>query len=140
MSHACQNLIIRCMDFRLEPAFEIWLKDNGYLGEADIISIAGSCKNIAADPNSCFATEILSQIDLGYQKHGVRKILLTMHRDCGAYGGQKAFETAEAEKMKLVADMKKVKDLLQAKYQDIAVLMFLVIQEGEGWKLERISD
>lgn len=140
MSHTCQNLLLRCMDFRLEPYFEAWLKNNGYLGETDIISIAGSCKNLAADPQGCFAIEILSQIDLGYQKHGVRRILLTMHRDCGAYGGQTTFASAEAEKIKLVADMKKVKDLLKTKYQDLEVLMFLADQENAGWRLEKISD
>jgi len=140
MSHNCQNLLLSCMDFRLQTTISNWLKENGYAGDADIILVPGSCKVLAENQGGCQAGLILDGIRLAYEKHGVRRFILTQHEDCGAYGGQIAFETAKAEKIKLIADVKKVKDLLKAKYQDIEVLMFFVAQEGADWKLERISE
>ena len=140
MSHNCQNLLLSCMDFRLQTTISNWLKENGYTGDVDIILVPGSCKVLAENQEGCQAGLILDGIRLAYEKHGVRRFILTQHEDCGAYGGQSAFASAEAEKIKHLIDLKKAKDLLLAKYQDIAVLMFLVIQVGEGWKLEQVSD
>lgn len=138
MSHQCQNLLLRCMDFRLEKSISQWLNGQGLVGDTDIISIPGSCKVLAEDPTSCKAGFIMEGIALAHDKHGVKKIILTQHEDCGAYGGQSAFADPAAEKLKLLTDMAKVKDLLLSRYADLEVSMCWLKLVGDDWQLEEV--
>ena len=45
MSHQCKAIIIHCMDFRLIKETQRWLGEKGYLGDCDIVSIAGASKD-----------------------------------------------------------------------------------------------
>jgi len=140
MSHNCQNLLLSCMDFRLQAAISNWLKENGYAGDADIILVPGSCKVVAENFAGCQAGLILDGIRLAYEKHGVRRFILTQHEDCGAYGGQTAFASAEAEKSKHLADMKKVRDFLKEKYPEAEVKTFRIKTNNENWEFEEIPE
>jgi len=140
MSHNCQNLLLGCMDFRLQTIIFAWLKENGYAGDADIILVPGSCKVVAENPAGCQAGLVLDGIRLAYEKHGVRRFFLTMHEDCGAYGGQTAFVSAEAEKIKHLADMKKVREFLKEKYPDAEVKTFRLKQNNDSWEFEEIHE
>ncbi len=140
MSHTCKNLLLRCMDFRLEETFEKWLQEQGFVGDTDIISVAGSCKALSEFPNTSKSVDTMDDIKLGVEKHGVSRLILTMHEDCGAYGGAAAFPDKEAEKEKLLADMKKSQTILQQQYPHVEVLTFFLAQDGaEGWVIEEVK-
>jgi carbonic anhydrase len=140
MSHTCQNLLVRCMDFRLEPAISKWLRDNSMVGDVDVISVAGACKEFANVAADCVPAFLYSQVELSYRKHGVRRVILTQHEDCGAYGTQTAFESPAAEKSKLTSDMKRTKEILRTKYPDLQVSMFWLKRAGENWEFETVLD
>lgn len=140
MSHNCNNLLLGCMDFRLQTAISDWLKENGYAGDVDLILVPGSCKVVAENQDGCQAGLILDGIRLAYEKHGVRRFFLTMHEDCGAYGGQSAFISADTEKNKHLADMKKVRDFLKEKYPDVEVKSFRIKKNEDNWKFEEIHE
>ena len=137
MASKCEYLLLRCMDFRLERAVEEWLKP--YLGQVDVVSIAGSCKVLAETPDSWPALFIWDNIRLAYERHGVRSVILTQHQDCGAYGGTGAFGSAEAEKTRLVSDMQQVKESLGKRYPDLQVATYWIRQTGEGWEFEAVG-
>ncbi len=139
MSHQCKNLLVRCMDFRLEEVVEQWIKENDYLGDLDLISVAGSCKDFVAEPESPAAEYLFKQIDLSYQLHQMRRVILTQHQDCGAYGGTEAHGSVEVEKEKLITDMRKLKELLAAKYSDLEVMMKWIAWRGESWEFEEVA-
>jgi len=136
-THRCEYLLLRCMDFRLEPALEAWLRP--YLGRADVISIAGSCKLLAETPDSWPALFIWDNLRLAYEQHGVRKVILTQHQDCGAYGGAGAFGSVEAEKLKLLGDLRQVKEILGRRFPDVQVSGYWLEPAGAEWELETIS-
>ena len=139
MAHTCQNLLIRCMDFRLEKSFQEWLKQKGLVADTDIVSVAGACKDLATTPPDCKTDHVMAMIVLAYEKHGVRNIILTQHQDCGAYGGQEAFASAEAEEIKLIADMKKVKEQLVGRFVDLKAQMYWIKKtENDQWEFEEI--
>ncbi|MFA5188848.1 MAG: carbonic anhydrase [Patescibacteria group bacterium] len=140
MSHNCKNFLLCCMDFRLQTAIINWLSVNGYTGDTDIILVPGSCKVVAENQEGCQAGLILDGIRLSYEKHGVRRFFLTMHEDCGAYGGQSAFVSAEAETSKHLTDMKKVRDFLKEKYPDAEVKSFRIKKSDDGWEFEEIAE
>jgi carbonic anhydrase len=136
MAHKCEHLLLRCMDFRLERAVEAWLQP--YLGRMDVISIAGSCRVLAETPDSWPALFIWDNIRLAYEQHGVRRVILTQHQDCGAYGGTGAFGSVAAEQARLVADMLQVKESLRRKYPDLEVATYWVKPAGEEWEFEPV--
>ena len=50
MSHICKNLLIRCMDFRLNDEVERWTKESElFEGGFDIVSVAGASKSLAGE-------------------------------------------------------------------------------------------
>lgn len=139
MSHTCKNVLVRCMDFRLNNSFNDWLGEKGYMGDADEISCAGSCKKFVEEPKSPVSEFLFSQIKLSYELHGARKIILTQHEDCGAYGGQSAFASRKEEKAKLVSDMKELKRMLKERFNDLEVLMVWIGKKGNGWQFEEMA-
>ncbi len=141
MSHGCENLIVQCMDYRLQPCIEAWKKIKGVSGDVDVISVAGSCKDLANyELGTCESNHLMAMIILAYEKHGVRNVILTQHEDCGAYGGKSAFAGEDAEKAKVIGDMIKVKKALSAKFTDLRVEMFWIKMAGEGWEFEAVND
>ena len=73
MSHQCSNLLIRPMDFRLQPAIEKWLDQKGYNGDTDMIAVAGACKDFVKDPENCMGTYLWSELDTSYRLHQIKK-------------------------------------------------------------------
>lgn len=141
MSHGCKYLILHCMDYRLQPVIEEWKKTKGLSGDVDVMSIAGSCKDLANYAvGTCESNFVMAMITLAYEKHGVRNIILTQHEDCGAYGGKTAFANDDAEKAKVVGDMIKAKKALLDKFPDLKVEMFRIKMVGESWEFEPVND
>jgi carbonic anhydrase len=129
------------MDFRLGPTFKSWLEERGYLGDVDEVSVAGACKEFVADPNSCIANYLFGQIQISSSLHGISRVILTQHEDCGAYGGQASFASAEAEKLKLVADMRKLKAVIKERLPQLEVSMvFIKKLTDHQWEFEEVTD
>ena len=94
------------MEHYVADACVVWCFDDrfsGLLGKLakgfknfDLVKIAGGAKALAGDasPERDF---VLSQIKTSVRLHGTKRIVLMLHRDCGAYGGSKSFENADGE-------------------------------------------
>jgi carbonic anhydrase len=140
MLHTCQNVIVHCMDFRLGPSIKKWLEERGYLGDIDEVSVAGACKEFVGE-SGCIADYLMRQVQLSSQLHETKKVILTQHTDCGAYGGESAFATKEAERLKLVGDMQKVKAAIKDKHPQLEVSMVLIKKTGDDkWEFEEIAE
>src|SRR3989344_5369005 len=101
MQHTCKALIIHCIDFRFGKAIKKYLEDKNLLGDIDIVSVAGAVKN-----NADF---LMKQIDISKRLHDIKEVILMNHTDCGAYGGRKAFGSAEDERNKHLSDLNEAK-------------------------------
>lgn len=120
MSHTCSTLIIRCMDFRLGSALRDYLNENGLYNDVDIVSVAGAAKDIAH--NDEIGRPFLErQIGISKRLHGITRVILMHHTDCGAYGGRAAFDSDEEETARHADDMAAVEAWLIETYPDIAV-------------------
>ncbi len=73
-----------------------WVSSAKGFKNFDLVKIAGGAKALAGDasPERDF---VLSQIKTSVRLHGTKRIVLMLHRDCGAYGGSKSFENADGE-------------------------------------------
>lgn len=132
-SHKATTLLLRCMDFRLEPDLSLWLKSEGLVGKIDVVSLAGAAKNLAEPANETIRDFVFTHVRLAQELHGVEEVILMSHTDCGAYGGAKAFGERADEQRRLVQDMQAALDLLTKRFKKLHVRMVLArIEEKRG--------
>ena len=129
MSHTCTSLLMQCMDFRFGRKMKEFMEQNGLMGDADLVSVAGAAKNIVNPETRAFA---LRQIEISKTLHEMKKVHLVNHTDCGAYGGHQAFADEQAEYAKLTGDLKEARDIVKAKFPELEVILWLAhIDESE---------
>lgn len=121
MSHHCEALILHCIDFRFGKAIKKFLEENHLLDDCDIVSLAGSAKNLATPIAPSYTEMVLKQIEISKRLHQISQVILMNHTDCGAYGGREAFENPEAEYNQHANDMKKAQELIVKKFPDLSV-------------------
>ncbi|MDQ7815307.1 MAG: hypothetical protein RDU25_05915 [Patescibacteria group bacterium] len=132
MSHVCKSLLMHCMDFRFGKAMKGFMDEHGMMDDADLVSIAGSAKNIVNPETQSFA---LRQIEISKTLHEMKEVVLVAHTNCGAYGGSKSFETAEVEYNKMTGDLKEAREIVKAKWPELSVKLWLAhIEEAEHEK------
>ncbi|MFC1476123.1 carbonic anhydrase [Candidatus Zixiibacteriota bacterium] len=122
----CDNLILHCMDYRIQHVIGEWLKAEDLQGNIDVVSFAGACKN---------ADFALQNIAIGLEKHGVHRVFLTQHDDCAAYGGQAAFASRDAERKLLLAEMMALKGHILHNYPQVHVIPLYIKQLDGSWEI-----
>jgi carbonic anhydrase len=122
------------MDFRLTKDVHAWMEEKGLVNDCDIISVAGAAKDIAENPQGY----VFSLIKLSIELHGIKKVFLMQHRDCGAYGGSAAFSNQSEEFAKHKSEMDKAREIIARQFPNIAVETCLVSPAGKRWKVEII--
>lgn len=118
--HTCSTIIIHCIDFRLIDKTRKWMKENALINDADVLSLAGSSKDLV-DGSKEIREFILKQINVSYNLHGARKVILVHHSDCGAYKTSYIFEDAEAEFAQQLEDMNSAEEIIKSFFEDIEV-------------------
>lgn len=113
--HSCSSLLVSCIDFRIQPAVEDWARHNLDPQNYDRVAWAGGVKDFSA---------IMNQIDLSVKLHNIKKVVLTNHEDCGAYGPE---GTEEKHRQDLLSAAQTVK----SKYPDLTVETYFVTLSGE---------
>src|SRR3990167_8832344 len=121
MKHTCRALIIHCIDFRFGKAIKKYLEDKNLLGDIDIVSVAGAVKN---------AEFLIKQIDISKTLHDIKQVILMNHTDCGAYGGEQSFGSAEEEREKHLSDLKDAKIKILKKNPELEVKPVLAVDRN----------
>lgn len=80
------------MDWRLHPQLENYFIRTGE--GCDLCVTAGSITGLLDLSTQGY---FLSQIELSKKLHHCQAVILTMHLDCGAYGGSESFPNRDAE-------------------------------------------
>lgn len=75
-THSCSNLIISCIDFRIQELVHPWIHNTFPHDQFDYAAFAGSVKNLG------FAEK---QIGISHNLHHIKDVILIEHEDCGAY-------------------------------------------------------
>jgi len=143
MSHTCKNLLIRCMDFRLNGEVEKWVKRSSlFEGGFDVISLAGASKDLTAsavpiDGSEEIKNNFLKHIGVSVNLHQAEKIIIFHHSDCGAYAQDYQFDSPQEEKEKQLEDMKKAKAAILERYSEVkVVLVWGELKNDKGDEIE----
>ena len=127
------------MDFRLIDQTREWMKSQGILGDADIVSVAGASKEII-DGTEGAKELLLKQIELSGKLHSANQVILLHHSDCGAYKASYTFLTPEEEKETQFRDMEKVSTIIKENFPAMQVMkVWAQMKDGEGKEVEFIK-
>jgi len=137
MSHACKNLLIRCMDFRLNKETRKWIAESDLFdGGFDIISLAGASKDLV-DGSEEIKNNFLKHIGVSVDLHQIEKIIIFHHSNCGAYALDYKFGSIQEEKEKQLEDMRKAKEIILKKYPEVKVVfVWGELKDEEGKEIE----
>ena len=128
--HHCGTFLIRCMDFRFHKALEDNL--DKIIGEEscsfDSPGVGGGGSKSVIDESS---REVLfGALDIAVEKHGVSRVVIADHIDCGAYGGSGQFECPEEERDFHLEKLNQAKKIVLEKYSQLEVVLLYMDWES----------
>lgn len=118
-NHNCDSLITTCIDFRFQEFINKWISSNFQPRSFDRVAFAGGVKSLDT---------IMSQIDISYKLHHIKKVVLINHEDCGAYG-----EAGTAEKH--AQDLKNAAAKIKDQYPNLEIETYYLRLTGEFEKI-----
>jgi hypothetical protein len=112
--------VVWCFDDRFYKLLKEFGKQEKF-NHIDLVKIAGGAKALAGEAPSD-RDFVLNQIRTSVRLHGTKRVVLMLHRDCGAYGGSKNFTDGEAEKTELVKQLRDAQDFVKKEFPDVISL------------------
>ena len=134
--HTCQAVVFLCIDWRLHPDADNYFRAEK--GSFDVLTTAGGIKDFFAEDGS--EGYLMGQLAKSILLHDPEEIVLTIHSDCGAYGGSKAFDSREDELAHHRRELERVAALVQGKYPDKRVSTYILnlAPAANGWRTSAI--
>ncbi|OQB05842.1 MAG: hypothetical protein BWY19_00726 [bacterium ADurb.Bin212] len=121
--HHCATFLIRCMDFRFHKALEENMEQ--ILGESscafDSPGVGGGGSKSIIDEES--RRVVFSALNIAMEKHGVNRVVIADHIDCGAYGGSGKFANEDEEEKFHVEKLKEAKRVLEVDYKNLEIVL-----------------
>lgn len=130
MPHICSTLVLTCIDFRFQQSIHDWMESNSIMGDHDRVGIAGGVLNLTHPEQEQYRSLILKQIEISWNLHHIKKIILINHEDCGAYGGKTAFGSDDQEFSKHQAELTQAMQFVKQKFPDIEVETYFARLDG----------
>jgi carbonic anhydrase len=130
-NHSCQAFVLACMDFRFHTQLEDQLKARGYK-TFDLKCDAGGVKYLISQDKPAVGDWILQNIEISVRLHHIGEVVLINHYDCGAYGGNAAFDSDESQLQYHKEQLSEARELVGAKFPDLKVTtLFATLQDGK---------
>lgn len=136
--HACEALVLTCIDFRFHEGFLEKVKTELDVESFDLVALAGGAKNIVSPADRKFSDVVFGNIEIAAKLHGIKKVILANHMDCGAYGGSKSFASSEEEINFHKSELSRARHMIQKAFPALDVEAYLVYKEGTEVKLLKI--
>jgi len=78
-------LLLCCMDYRLIDETERYMSGRGLLNKYDEVILAGASLGALTDKYPAWNKTFWEHLDVAINLHGIHKVIVIDHRDCGAY-------------------------------------------------------
>ncbi len=123
--------VVWCYDDRFYGVLKKFGKKQRF-GNIDLVKVAGGAKGLVAEGDAPSAERefLIAQIKTSVRLHHAKRIVLMLHRDCGAYGGTKAFPDAAAEKERHAAHLKTAKEYVMREVPAVPVETYFADFDG----------
>lgn len=129
-------LLFDCLDWRLHPRLESYFSERH--DGCDLCVTAGSLKGLVEEPTRAY---FLNQIEISKKLHNCQGVILTMHMDCGAYGGSKNFTSAKTEKDCYEKILSEAEAAIITAFPGMAVEKYIIELEpnDNGWTIKPVA-
>src|SRR3989344_1501515 len=128
--YTAEAFTVRCVDDRFWKTFKNFLRAEN-IKHIDPKSPDGGAKVFSSPEKDSDRDFFLRELQKSIQMHGVSKVMLFTHHDCGAYGGFKAFdENPEKEYEAHVMEHKKAKAVIRDRFSDLPVETYFIDERG----------
>jgi carbonic anhydrase len=123
--------IVWCSDDRFYKLLKKFGKKQKFKN-LDLVKIAGGAKALATpiDEPSAERDFVLNQLMTAVRLHGAKRIILMLHRDCGAYGGSENFINEYEEHTKLLGDLRIAREFVKKEMPALLVDAYLADFNG----------
>ena len=127
--HECPLAVIKCVDFRFRRTDQEFVERGLGFEDFDLFAWPGAAKDVLKD-NGFKKSFIEYVVSVSRGLHGIKKLLLLWHWDCGGYGGSKNFPSADEEENTYLRDMHRVKDMLAKELPDDLEIIMAYSKRG----------
>jgi carbonic anhydrase len=122
--------VVWCYDDRFYKLLKVFGKKQGFKN-IDLVKIAGGAKALADGAEvSADRDFVINQIKTSVRLHGTKRVVLMLHRDCGAYGGSKSFENAEGERAHYESQLRTARDFVKKEVPAVPVDAYFADFDG----------
>lgn len=122
MKHTCSVLVLSCIDFRFQSSIRNFLIGIGLENDYDLLTRPGSSKDIDE--------ALIGNIGLSLRLHGIKKVLVIHHQNCGAYG-ESLISGSGDELNKHKSDMQTNTKILKDKFPEMEFETYFANLLGE---------
>jgi hypothetical protein len=120
-AHHCQAVVLACIDFRFWKETMNFIEDFLGIESYDFPKLPGSAKAINESKDGDIS---MMCVGVPCDLHGVEKIVIVNHSDCGAYGGLKKFDgNQDEERIFHHQELRKAKGVISEKYPEKEILL-----------------
>jgi hypothetical protein len=137
MSHKAQALVQTCIDFRFRKPLNEFLENELGLHRVDIKTDGGGVKKIVEE--GPIRDWVFTNHQIAFDLHGVDRVILINHQDCGAYGGSKSFDGITHEIESHEGHLKNAASILTQKFPaKIIEAYFAMLMEDGSVKFKKV--
>jgi len=129
-THEVEAAVFYCLDPRFRKQHTEFIEKELGIDKFDAYVIPGGPRVLVQDSTREIFLSSIESVSVGL--HHAREVILIAHRDCGAYGGSKAFSSPEAERATQEEDLKIAHGVLLEKFPQLAVKMYYLEIIGDG--------
>ncbi len=117
-------LIICCKDYRYIQPIQRFVRQRLGIRWYDLKATAGGVRAMLDAPSSV-RRWILSDIELVYRLHGVRRVILIHHEDCAVYGGSAKLGDLAKQRRFHRTQLRRAASVLRRQFPKLIVRGFL---------------
>ncbi len=127
-------LLLNCIDYRLTAATTRYMTERGMEGKYDQFILAGAALGVENAKFPDWGRTFWEHVQIAIDLHGIRKIIVMDHRDCGFYKAIHGKEHAAdpTEELNLhAAQMRRVRRDIGRRHRELQVELLLMGLDGK---------
>ena len=132
-AHQAEALVLSCMDFRLIGAVGDYMASRGLSGRYDHIILAGGAMGVMAKDRPEWDRTFWEHLALARKLHGIKRLILIDHRDCGAckmFMGPDCADDPDGELITHMRVMEALADEVRTREPGLEVELLLMNLDG----------
>jgi carbonic anhydrase len=129
----CDVLLLTCMDYRFQAPIDDYMAKRGLRGNFDHVILAGAALGAITDQRPAWNATFVDHLGAAIQLHGIKKVMVLDHRDCGAYRlllGDAAVKDAKTELASHTVVLRKLRDAIAKAQPKLEIELGVMALDG----------